>query len=82
MIDIIYYLANESHFLDKKQFWTGLYSKFSEKTEGKMTAIAQQMEEQGKIEVAKRLLDDRRDLNENDLIKWVHKMTGLSEEKI
>lgn len=55
-----------------------------------MMTIAQQLEERGvekgieknKIEVAKRLLADRNDLSENDLIKWVNKMTGLPEEKI
>ena len=86
VIDIISYLSKENNYLDKKRFWQGLYGKFSEETEGKMTTIAQQMRQEGiekeKIEIAKRLLDDRHDLNEVDLINWVKKMTGLSEEKI
>ncbi|MBV9576338.1 MAG: hypothetical protein JO149_06915, partial [Gammaproteobacteria bacterium] len=52
VVDIIYYLANESNFLDKEQFWAILYGKFSEKTEAKMSTIVQKIQEKEQIEVA------------------------------
>jgi hypothetical protein len=87
VVDVLYYLLNESAFLDKKQFWTNIYPDFSREVESKMMTIAQQIEaggfEKGITQTAVRLLkNEKTGLSEVELIAWVHRMTGLSEEKI
>ncbi len=83
VVDVLYYLLKESEFLDAEQFWSVLHREFSSNVEDKMMTIADKLEEKGKLEVAKRLLVERRkELSEIDLIAWVQRMTGLSLEKI
>lgn len=83
VVDVLYYLLKESEFLDDEQFWSVLHREFSSNVEDKMMTIADKLEEKGKLEVAKRLLVERKEeLSETDLISWVQRMTGLSLEKI
>lgn len=84
--DVLYYLLNESEFLDEEQFWSTFHHNFSKEVESKMTTIAQKIEQRGiekkQIEIAQRLLAEKTSMSESDLLAWVHRMTGLSIEKI
>ncbi len=91
VVDVLYYLLKECEFLDKNRFFKMFRAQeFSSEVENKMSTVAQQLQEEGrekgleegKIEVAKRLLAENINLSEKDLIAWVHRMTGLSLKKI
>jgi predicted transposase/invertase (TIGR01784 family) len=86
VVDVLYYLLKESEFLNGEQFWATFHHNFSKEVEGKMTTIAQQIEERGIekgiMQTAKRLLNEKSSLSEVELIAWVHRMTGLPIEKI
>ena len=47
-----------------------------------MTTIAQDLETKGKIEVARRLLAEKMDMSDAELVTWVKRVTGLPIEKI
>jgi recombination-promoting nuclease RpnB len=86
VVDLLYFLLNEGKFLDKEQFLLTLRGKFSRAVEDKMMTVAQQLKEEGriqeKIKIANNLLAEKTELSDTDLINWVHRMTGLSAEKI
>ncbi len=87
VFDLLYYILKQGEFLDKNRFLEIVITQqFSSEVEKKMTTVAQQLLEEGivegKIEVAKRLLAEQTSLSEKDLITWVHRMTGLSNDKI
>lgn len=79
--DVLYYLLNENGYLNKKRFWTVFHNEFSQEVESKMATIAEQIREETRLEIVKRLLADT-SRSESDLIAWVHSMTGISMEKI
>ncbi len=82
VVDVLYYLMNEGEFSDKNRFWKTLHNEFSEKVENEMTTIAQDLETKGKIEVARRLLAEKMDMSDAELVTWVKRVTGLPIEKI
>jgi len=91
LVDVSYYLLKVSESLDKNWFFEVFKSQqFSSEVDNKMSTIAQQLQEEGrekgieegKIEIAKKLLAEQTNLSDKDLIAWVHRMTGLSLEKI
>jgi len=91
VVDVSYYLLKESEFLDKKWFFEVFRShQFSSEVENKMSTIAQQLQEEGrekgieegKIEVAKQLLNEEIGLSDAELIALVKRLTGLSDDTI
>jgi recombination-promoting nuclease RpnB len=86
LVDMLYYLLNESEFLNEERFWEIIRQSFSPETEGKMMTIVQKMErrviDKKNAEFAKKLLNERIGLSEHDLISLVKRLTGLSEDKI
>jgi predicted transposase/invertase (TIGR01784 family) len=83
--DVLYYLLKEGE-LDEEQFWAVFHREFSKEVEGKMTTIAQKMEqraiEKRNIEIAEQLLSEKMGLSDNDLVSLIKRVTGLSEDKI
>lgn len=47
-----------------------------------MPTIAQQLKEEGKVEVAKQLLKENIGLDDAELIALIKRLTGLSDDKI
>lgn len=76
VIDILYYLMKESEFLDKNRFYEAFGHQFSSEVENKMATIAQQLKnegkseglEEGKIQIAKQLLNEKIGLDDAELI--------------
>lgn len=86
VVDVLYYLLNEGKFLDEEHFWSTFDHKFSLEVEGKMSTIAQQMEqraiEKKNVEIATKLLSEKIGLTDNELIALIKRLTGLPEDKI
>ena len=90
VVDIIYYLLNEGEFRDEQRFWLTLHQNFSRELEGRIMTIAQKIRkegiekgiEKGIEQTAKRLLCEKTSFSDTELVEWVHRMTGLSIEKI
>lgn len=82
--DMLYYLLNEGKFLNKIKFWNLLHQEFSPEIEDKVMTIAEQLKaegreegiEKGKLEVAKRLLEEGVELG------FIVKVTKLPLAKI
>jgi predicted transposase/invertase (TIGR01784 family) len=86
LADVVYYLLNENEYIDEDWFWTNFHQNFSEEAESKMTTITQKIRErgieEGKEQIAKQLLSEKTGLSNAELIEWVHRITGLSIEKV
>jgi len=88
--DLLYYMLKEGKYLDKKRFWQSFHNGFSVEVENNMATIAEQIEligiekgiEKNKFEVAEKLLSEEMGLSQSDLIAFVHRMTGLSKDKL
>lgn len=90
VVDVLYYLINQSEFLDEKRFWETFHQNFSQEVEGKMATIAQKMEQRGiekgiekkNIEIAKQLLSEKTGLSDGDVVALIKRLTGLTDDKI
>jgi recombination-promoting nuclease RpnB len=80
LVDMLYYLLNESEFLNEERFWEIIRQSFSPETEGKMMTIAQKLEAKG-IEKEKYIIAERL-LLEGVEARLVAKVTQLSLETI
>jgi len=86
VVDVLYYLLKESLFLNKEQFWITFHHDFSSEVDSKMKTIAQQIREEGRqegmLQTAERLLAEKTSFSDAELVALIHRITGLSVEKI
>jgi predicted transposase/invertase (TIGR01784 family) len=80
LADMLYYLLNESEFLNEDRFWSIIHQNFSSETEGKIMTIAQKLEargiQQGVQRVALKLIE------KGEKLETVSKLTDLSIEEL